>query len=237
MRATGSGGRAGAAMAVLALLAACSPSPPPKAAAPAPPPSEVVVIPNLPAYVCPNGRLVELEEDKETGKVRLADGSTELLAFRAADSKRTRFVNGELTISFTPDQLVIEGGRTRRLVCPRRPAAPVAGVLWGRLEKRDRMALASGTTARVVIADVSRADAPAEELASTTIVTDGNQVPLHFLIRYDPSRVREGMTYALMARIEAPGGELLYITDTHNALFTDGQAQPPLDLMLVPARP
>lgn len=224
-------------MSLAGLLAGCAQAPAPKAAAPAPLPSEVVVLPTLPAYVCPNGRLVELSEDQSTGVVTLSDGSTELTAFKAADAKRTRFVNGEITISYTADELVMTGGRTRKMVCPRRPAAPTAGVVWGTLDKRDRMALANGTRARVMIVDVSRADAPAEELASATIETNGNQVPLAFLVRFNPDRVLPGRTYGLTARIESPGGELLYITDTHNGLFTQGVAKPAQTLTLVPARP
>lgn len=229
------GSRAGLLAAAL-LLAACSPKDAPTPAA-ASLPSEVVVLPSLPAYVCPNGRTVEVQEDKATGVVTLSDGSTEMTAFKAVGGSRTRFVSGELTITLSDTQMLLEGGKRGRMECPRRPAAPTAGVVWGRLDKRDRMGLASGTRAKVMILDVSRADAPAVELASTTIETNGNQVPLAFLVRYDPARVDTRMRYAIAARVEAPGGQLLYVTDTYNPLFDNGLAQPPVDLMLVPARP
>lgn len=232
-------GSRAALLAAALLLAACSPkeAPKPAAAAPAPLPSEVVVLPTLPAYICPTGRVVEVQEDKTTGVVTLADGSTEMTAFKAVDGSRSRFVSGEVTITLSDTQMLLEGGRTRRMVCPRRPSAPEPGVVWGRLDKRDRMALASGTRAKVMILDVSRADAPAVELGSTTIETNGNQVPLAFLVRYDPKRIDPRMTYAIAARVEGPGGQLLYVTDTHNPLFGSGLAQPAVDLLLVPARP
>mgnify|MGYP002652669823 CR=1 FL=1 len=61
----------------------------------------------------------------------------------------------------------------------------------------------------MLLVDVARADAPSVEIASTSLVTAGNQVPLNFRIAYDPDRVSpRAQTYRLQAR---PGERKLYI--------------------------
>ncbi len=207
-----------------------------RSATPAPPPSEVVMLPALPAYVCPNGRLMEIREDRAAGTLELLNGSLDAVAFRAA-GKPSTYVTGEITIAVAPEALTVTAGRTAAMTCPRRPQAPTPGIIWGTLDKRDRMALPEGTRARVLLADVSRVDAPAEEIASTAITTVGNQVPLHFFLAYDPARILPGRTYAISVRVDGPDGQLAYVTDSVNRVLADGPAATPLELVLVPARP
>lgn len=232
--------------AVAALLSACAAqpaTPAPQAAAAPPPPgpapaapapaSEVVPLPPLPAYVCPDGRLMEVSENATAGTLTLPNGA---IALRAAGSA-SAYVSGEITYVVAPDALRIRAGRRPEAVCPRRPDAPVPGMLWGTLDKRDRMALPERSRARVLLVDASRMDAPAEEVASTTLTTVGNQAPLHFLLRYDPDRIQPGRRYAVTARIEFPDGRLAYVTDTVNRVLAERPAEPALELLLVPARP
>lgn len=226
--------RMAAAAAAALLLAACTGDRPSAPAAPAPP-SEIVVMPARPAYICPNGRLMEIAEDQAAGTLRILTGSTESIALAAAGRPAT-YVAGEITIAVAPEALAVTGGTTAAMSCPRRPQGPTPGVLWGTLDKADRMAIPEGSRARVVLADVSRMDAPAVEIAATTITTVGNQVPLHFLLRYDPARIEAGRTYAVSVRLTLPDGSLRYVTDTLNRVLAEGPAAP-LELRLVPARP
>ncbi|WP_448582612.1 YbaY family lipoprotein [Thermaurantiacus sp.] len=192
-------------------------------------------MPSLPAYICPNGRLVEVRENPAAGTLEVENGALETTAFKAAGTAGT-YVAGELTLTVTPEQLTIRGGSSATMMCPRRPQAPTPGILWGSIDKRDRLALPPGSRARVLLADVSRMDAAAEEIASSTITTAGNQVPLHFLLRFDPARITPGRIYAVSARLEFPDGSLGYITDTRNRVLAEGPAAPALELQLVPAR-
>ncbi len=231
-----------AAAIAAAMLAACAsgtatPRPAAAAATPAPPPSEIVPLPARPAYICPNGRLVEIREDRAAGTLAFVNGAgaPETTAFRAAGTAAT-YVAGELTIAVAPEALTLAGGTTAAMACPRRPAAPTPGTLWGTIDKRDRMALPEGSRARILLADVSRMDAAAEEIAATTLTTVGNQAPLHFLLTYNPSRIAPGRTYAVSVRLTFPDGRLASVTDTVNRVLEDGPAGP-LDLLLVPARP
>ena len=76
-------------------------------------------------------------------------------------------------------------------------------------------------------------DAPAIELGSTLIETAGNQVPLNFLLTYDPARTVHPARPLLQARIETAKGELMYITDTANPIPNDEAAPSPIELKLV----
>jgi uncharacterized lipoprotein YbaY len=226
-----------------ALLSGCAREAGPTAAAPAAPAapdapaSAAVVLPPLAAYVCPNGLLMEVESDAAAGTLTMAYGETRSLAFRAAGTGAETYVAGEMTIRVAPDAMLVTAGRLAEMACPRRPQTPTVGVVWGTLSKLDRMGLPPGTRAQVALEDVSRAGARGIVLATTTVTTVGNQVPLHFLLTYEPETVLDRNSYTLRARVEAPDGQLLYVTDTHIPVFESGPAPAPLDLMLVPARP
>lgn len=238
--------------AALLLTAACATTPPP--ATPATPvesaiathrpqgplPSEVVVQPVLPAYICPDGQRIELDHDVPAGVMRVARGGEawvlqeQVRKGNAAPS----FVTDEDTLTLYQGEMRVEmkRGSTARMTCQQVPAEPSAGVLWGTLSKMDRMALVPGSRAKVLLVDAARADAPHIEIASTSIVTSGNQVPLHWLIRYDTGKVApRPLTYRLMARIETPAGQLTHITDTAFLVLESDETVPPVELDVVRA--
>lgn len=86
-----------------------------------------------------------------------------------------------------------------------------------------RIALTPDARLSVRISDVSLADAPASEIASTEIATEGRQVPIPFSLSYDPARIDPRGRYSVSARIVDGGGKLIWITDTHNPLPPAGQ--------------
>jgi len=81
----------------------------------------------------------------------------------------------------------------------------------------------------VEIRDVSRADARAPVIASTTVQARGRQVPLAFSLRYNIRKLEPRNRYAVSARI-TDGGRLLWTTDTNYA-FRPGQDQMTLNLV------
>lgn len=103
----------------------------------------------------------------------------------------------------------------------------------GTLMKRDRMALPPTVVAEVRLLDVSKADAPAEELALQRIENPG-QVPIAFELEYDPEAIDARLSYAVQAKLLL-GEQLLYVTDTHYPVLTRGAGNE-VELMLVPAR-
>ncbi len=202
---------------------------------PAPLQSEVVVKPVLPAYICGDGQRVELDHDVTAGVMRATRGGETIILQEQVGVTPARFVTGTDTVEIEGGTLLLKRGAVARQSCARVPAQPMQGVITGTLNKMDRMALVPGTRAKVLLVDAARADAPSVELASTSIETVGNQVPLHFLIRYAPEKmVPRGMTYRLQARIESPDGRLMFITDTARFVLESEAPQVPVELWLVP---
>jgi para-nitrobenzyl esterase len=77
--------------------------------------------------------------------------------------------------------------------------------LTGTVTYRQRIALPAGSVVAVQLQDVSHADAPATVLASQTITTTGQQVPIPFALVYDPTVIDPRLTYALRATITING--------------------------------
>ena len=242
---------------LLAATAACAQTPPAQTPAPAPAPTEAAPAVSAPAvttpaptaiegqqpvlplrspkeFICSDGQLVTLEHDKAAGILRGVRAGEVFTLQEQVGYTPTRFVTGSDSVSIDGDVAKLRRGRAiGEQTCNRVPAERVAGTVWGTLSKLDRMALPAGTRAKVLLVDGARMDAPAVELGSTLIETSGNQVPLHFLVRYDPARTASPARLLLQARIETAKGELMYITDTANTIPNEGPAPSPIELMLV----
>jgi putative lipoprotein len=197
----------------------------------------VLPLPDAMPFICTDGQFVTISRDSTAGVLRVIRGGEALVLQEQIGRKPPRFVLDSSGVDLDGDKATIIrgfGDRARPIAtCTRVPAAPVAGIVWGTLTKLDRMALPQGTRAKVLLVDAARADAPAVELGSTSISTLGNQVPLHFLISYDPARTAAPARPTLQARIEDSTGKLLYITDTANPIPTSGPAPSPIELKLV----
>ena len=116
---------------------------------------------------------------------------------------------------------------------------PLLGVqtmttLSGNVIYRSRMALPAGAVVKVTLQDISKADAPAEPIASATIPAEGSQVPIPFQLEYDRSRILDNHSYSVSARIEDEQGRLLFISDTRTVVITGGN---PVDNVTVMTRP
>jgi putative lipoprotein len=101
-------------------------------------------------------------------------------------------------------------------------AEPVTGAqaIEGSASYRERMALPPGSEFEAVLQDVSRADAPAMEIARATI-QDAPNPPIRFTIAYDPAKIDASHAYAVRAVIRAEG-KLLFTSDTSHAVLTRG---------------
>src|SRR5262249_53886266 len=78
--------------------------------------------------------------------------------------------------------------------------------------------------------DVTEVGAPAEEVASQTIATDGKQVPIAFELRYPLNSIQPTHRYAVRASIVSADGELLFTSAEHKAVFTDGATQRDIEI-------
>ena len=106
------------------------------------------------------------------------------------------------------------------------------GSLSGTVLYRERIALPADATIVVRLEDVSRADAPADVVASQTIAADGRQVPIPFELDFAPERIEPNRRYALRAEIRAAGGELLFTTMTNRAVLEPGAANEGIEILV-----
>lgn len=100
----------------------------------------------------------------------------------------------------------------------------------GTVTYRERVALPPTAVVKVQLADVSRMDAMAETIDQQVIRLDGRQVPVAFRLEYDPAKIHQAHSYAVLARIEVDG-QLRFISDQRHSVITQG-APTQVDLVL-----
>lgn len=102
-------------------------------------------------------------------------------------------------------------------------AGAQAATVQGSAIIRERIALPPGLVLEVALLDVSRADAPAETIATTRIPVTG-QPPLAFALPYDPARIAPGRRHVLQARL-LRGEEVLFRTDRIHPALAGGPGE------------
>lgn len=101
-----------------------------------------------------------------------------------------------------------------------------ASRIEGSVFYRERIALPPGAEVTVQLEDISRADAPAEVLATVTMSPKSGP-PYDFFIDYDPAQIDERMRYALRAAIRV--GDRLMFTNTE---FIDAFGGNPVQVLV-----
>ena len=107
----------------------------------------------------------------------------------------------------------------------------MAQTIQGTATYRERMALPPAAVFEAALEDVSRADAPAETVARTRILSPGNP-PIAFTIPYDPAKIVATHQYVVRARILVDD-KLLFTSDTATPVITRGS---PTSVSMVLAR-
>src|SRR5512134_3665973 len=100
------------------------------------------------------------------------------------------------------------------------PAWAAQELITGTATYRERIALPPDAVFEAVLEEVSRADAPAVEIARTRIENPG-QPPIAFSIAYDPAAIDERLTYAVRTRVLV-GERLMFTSDSINRVLTRG---------------
>jgi uncharacterized lipoprotein YbaY len=139
-----------------------------------------------------------------TGVNRMFGGYDETAFLRA--------LTGGGDVAVDGNRLTIGDGETR-LAFRAAPAATLKVTVF----YRERIAMPPNAALTVTLADVSRADAPAETVASRRIEEPGN-VPIDVELTYDPSIIDERLTYAVRATIEVDGKMWWTSTQAHHVL-------------------
>ena len=101
------------------------------------------------------------------------------------------------------------------------PVSDEGPAVTGTLTYVERVALAPQSEVLVQLADVSKADAPAEILGDFKLTIRFEQVPIPFSIPYDLKDIRPGNTYVIQARITDPNGKLIFITTESYPVITN----------------
>jgi putative lipoprotein len=104
-------------------------------------------------------------------------------------------------------------------------------VVSGTVAYRERIALPPDAVAEVLLSDVSKMDVAAPVIAKTTVLLDGQQVPLTFALGYDSSSIEPNHTYAVRAVILS-AGRVIFTTDRAYPVITRGNPTH-VDLLLV----
>lgn len=201
------------------------------------PPAETL---STSAFICTDGSIVEMGAQPAAGVMRVTRLGQAYVLFAAAGVDPPRYVAREGTLILEGDTAYVTAPGRQPIRCGLRPQSPVAGVLWGTITTRAPSALPRGAVAKVLLVDAARPDAPAVEVASTEIRTLSNQMPLSFIIRYDPNRILSpgAGRYRLTARVQDAQGHLLLADGpVRPALFAEGLQQAPVELELVPPSP
>lgn len=100
-------------------------------------------------------------------------------------------------------------------------AAAGGGSVTGTLSYRERVALPADAEIEVQLLDVSRQDAGAPVVSSTTFRAEGRQVPLPFEVTYDPGEIDDSRAYGVRAVIRS-NDRLMFTTDSHVPVITRG---------------
>ncbi|WP_025675037.1 YbaY family lipoprotein [Salinivibrio socompensis] len=90
----------------------------------------------------------------------------------------------------------------------------------GTLVYRERLALPENASVTVRLVEMKTMDSPGKVISRQSFVTKGQQVPLHFVLNYDPSQISAAHDYVITAQIDV-SERPLFITNTINKVITD----------------
>jgi putative lipoprotein len=99
----------------------------------------------------------------------------------------------------------------------------------GSVSIRERIALPPGYVLRVELRDISRQDAPSEEISSVEL-RPRHQPPIRYSLRFDRRRINPASLYSVSARILIDR-RLAFISDQINPVLTRGRPDS-ADIML-----
>lgn len=115
------------------------------------------------------------------------------------------------------------------------PSLPITptGALTGTVSYLTRIALPDDAVVEVELRDTSDTDAPGTVIASQSIETKGQQVPISFTLEYDPAVIEARSRYVLSARITADD-RLLFINTTAQPVLTGNAPATGVEVLVEP---
>lgn len=171
-------------------------------------------------YICSNGSSVRFDR-RGYGPVLLWDG--EQIHLR----QRWVFSGFRYTSRFRGHTIDIRGrGRDGEkaltiaeagvpgVECEAAPMGLTPGIVTGEVVAAEPISIPAGFQLIVQLRDTARADAAAPLLGERRIIGHSGALPITFLLRYPPSSANPPARPSLSARILAPDGRLVAISDT-----------------------
>ena len=99
------------------------------------------------------------------------------------------------------------------------PAGPAQ--VTGTVTYRERIALPTGAVVRVTLLDVSLIDMPPRVIAQQEL-RPSQQVPIPFVLTFEPREIERGHRYGLRASIEDARGQPLWVSPAAEPVLTEG---------------
>ena len=186
-------------------------------------------------YTCAGGSVVEVSYTLEAATLTFNGVSARMR--EVALPKGTLYTDGARAWRGPADgrQLAeADGDGVLARDCRPTNPEPVA-TLNGTVAYRTRQALPAGSVIEVRLADVSRADAPAELLARQVIVTSGEQVPIAFALTYSADAIQARRRYVVQATISVDM-RVQFRTTTAHIVFENGPPAGPVAIVVEAAR-
>ncbi|UCG23825.1 MAG: META domain-containing protein [Chloroflexota bacterium] len=112
--------------------------------------------------------------------------------------------------------------------------AAAGATVTGTVTYHQRIALPEDAMVTVQIQDTYRADAPAEVIGEQIIETNGRQVPIPYMVSYNPDAIVENHTYTMSAQITDGQGTLLFTNDSSMPVITNGNPTTDVEIVVVP---
>ncbi len=116
-----------------------------------------------------------------------------------------------------------------------KPAGPdvAAPAVTGSVTSLQNSALPPTAVLEVQLQDVSLADAPAEVISTRTIETKGRQLPIRYVLAYDPEKINQAHRYSMRATIK-DGDKLLFTSTQAYPVITNGAPARNIEIVVEP---
>jgi putative lipoprotein len=103
----------------------------------------------------------------------------------------------------------------------------------GIIDHSHRMFLPAGTVVSVLLMDTTKSGSPGKKIAEEVIKSEGDEIPMPFVVIYDPGRINEEHSYSITVKIQDDLGNLLYTNNDSIPVITQGNPTQHIDVPVV----
>ena len=81
--------------------------------------------------------------------------------------------------------------------------------------------------------DTTKSGSPGKKIAEEVIKSEGDEIPMPFVVIYDPGRINEEHSYSITVKIQDDLGNLLYTNNDSIPVITQGNPTQHIDVPVV----